>query len=210
MSKITTYPLCWPDNVARTTPGARHWPQFKERSIASGVDMIRSEINRLNQRHWDYNDPTVIISSNLRQRQDGLPASGQSEPPDTGIAVYFTLRFQAGGKWRERPCVMTCDKWNKVNYNLAAIAKDIEAQRARERWGCTNIEQAFRGYLAIPERCGVLPWWETLGVPSTASAEQVKDAYKEKAKTTHPDKGGNREAWDSICRAYDQGLASFK
>lgn len=172
--------------------------------------MVRQEINRLNGRSWDYNDPSVIISSNLRQRLDGLPVSGQSEPADTGIAVYFKLRFVVNGRWQERPCVLSCDKWSKVNWNLTAIAKDIDAQRARERWGCTNVEQAFRGYLAIPERCGGKSWWDELGIPSNANAVQVRDAYHAKAKTAHPDVGGSREEWDKIQRAYDQGMASFR
>lgn len=210
MKGITSYPLCWPDNVARTIPGRRSWPQFNERSITNAVNYIRSEINRLNDRNWDFQDENVIISSNLRQRLDGLPAGNQGEPADTGIAVYFQLRFIINGKWQQRPCVMTCDKWNKVNYNLTAIAKDIEAQRARQRWGCTNIEQAFRGYLAIPEKCGGKSWWDELGVSPNANAVQVRDAYFAKAKTAHPDVGGNREEWDKVQRAYEQGMASFR
>jgi hypothetical protein len=196
--------------VARTLPHTRTWPQFVERTIAYAVKDVREEINRLNERHFAFDDESLIISSNLRQRHDGLPVSGQMEPADTGIAVYFKLRFAQNGKWRERPCVLSCDKWNKVNYNLTAIAKDINAQRARQRWGCTNVEQAFRGYLAIPERCGGKAWWDELGITPLSSAEQVKDAYHTKAKTAHPDVGGNRDDWDKIQRAYDQGMASFR
>ena len=210
MSAITRNPLCWPDNVARTAPHNRGTPHFAERSIASAASFVRAEINRLNGRRWDYQDESVIVSSNLELRLDGLPRSNQNEPVDTGAAVYFELRFARNGKWHERPCVLTCDKWRKVSDNLHAIAKDIEAQRARQRWGCTNIEQAFRGYLAIPEKCGGLSWWELLNVPSTAGEQVIRDRFKALAKIAHPDVGGNRDEWDRLQSAYDQALAGFR
>ncbi len=210
MSEITAHPLYWPDNVPRTVPHQRTWPQFQERTIASAVGMILAEINRLNGRRWDYEDPSVIVSTNVKPKLSGGPASNAPEPADTGVAVYFKLRIYTGGKWFERPCVMTCDRWMKVNLNLIAIAKDIEAQRARLRWGCTNIEQAFRGYVAIPEKCGGASWWVTLGVPSTATSDQVDAAYKKAAKIHHPDVGGDVEQWTKIRQAYDQAQALFR
>lgn len=206
MSEITRNPLCWPDNVGRTAPHNRTYPQFSEKTITFSVNEVLREINRLNRRQWDFDDPTAIISSNLKLRQDGQPRGDQGEPTDPGVAVYFTLRFPVAGKWRERPCVLTCDRWTKVSWNLYAIAKDIEAQRGRERWGCTSLEQAFRGYLAIPERCGDAPWWTILGMSSTANREQIKDHFKTLAKAHHPDKGGERSQWDRLQRAFDQAM----
>ncbi len=206
---ITRYPLAWPDNVARRAPHQRLRPQFAEWSIASATAQVLMEVNRLNGLRWDFHDDSVVVSTNLRLRADGLPRSDQSEPADGGAAVYFDLRFSRGGKALKRPCVLSCDKWIKVAWNLYAIAKDIEAQRARQRWGCTNIEQAFRGYLAIPERCGGPSWWELLGVPASSSPDAIKDAYKVKAKTAHPDAGGNAEDWARLQQAYEQALGQF-
>ncbi len=210
MSSITRYPLCWPDNVARLAPQRRSRPRFEERSIAAATSLVLAEINRLNTRCWDYQDESVVISTNLRLRQDGLPRSDQGEPADTAAAVYFTLRFQRNGRWHERPCVLSCDKWIKVSWNITAIGKDIEAQRARERWGCTNLEQSFRGYLAIPERCGGVSWWEMLKVPSSAGPDAIQAAYKASAKTSHPDVGGNVEEWTRLQAAYDQAMGQFR
>lgn len=210
MSEITRNPLCWPGNVPRTLPQNRTHAQFAERSVDQAARELLAEINRLNQRRWDYKDESVIVSTNIRLRQDGLPLSNQAQPADTGAAVYFTLRFLKNGRWVERPCVLSCDKWNKVGYNLTAIAKDIEAQRARDRWGATTIEQAYRGYLALPASCGAVSWWVLLGLPSTASQETIKEAYRVKALSAHPDKGGDREAWDKLSAAYDEALTQFR
>lgn len=210
MNEITRNPLCWPDAVPRTAPHRRGNPQFNERTLAVAAEFVRSEINRLNNRRWHSNDESVIISSNLKLKNDGTPYSQQGEPADTGIAVYFTLRINRNGKIMERPIVMSCDKWRKTTDNLYAIGKDIEAQRARDRWGCTNYEQAFRGYLAIPERCGGPAWWETLGIKPDAAREIIEAAFKSKVKVFHPDKGGTDHGFAKLTEAYEQAMAQFR
>lgn len=205
---LTRYPLCWPDNVARTAPHNRAYPLFYERTVAVAVDQVLAEINRINDRDWRYADEDVIVSTNLRSTLAGRPMSNGAEPPDTGVAVYFQLRFARNGKWFKRPVVMTCDRWLKVNLNLTAIAKDIEAQRARLRWGTTTVEQAFQGYVAIPEKCGGFSWWERLGVRSDSGRDEIKEAYRVKAMIGHPDKGGDPEEWHKIQLAYDQAMGA--
>ncbi len=206
---ITKSPLCWPDAVPRTAPHRRGSPKFDDRSLDQAARFTIHEINRLNKRRWDYQDENVIISSNLKLRQDGLPLSNQPEPADSGIAVYFTLKINRNGKLIERPIVMSCDKWKKPADNLYAIGKDIEAQRSRERWGCTNYEQAFRGYLAIPERCGGKAWWETLGILPSANRDTVEQAYKIRAKVAHPDTAGTNGEFVALKEAFDQAMAQF-
>jgi hypothetical protein len=208
MSEITNYPLCWPNNVPRVAPHSRGCPNFQISSVASAVQLVLAEINRLNNRRWDYKDASVVVSTNVRPTLAGLPASNQAEPADTGVAIYFTLRFAVNGRQFERPTVLTCDKWRKTADNIKAIAKDIEAQRARQRWGCTSIEQAFQGYRAIPEKCGGPSWWALLAIPSTATKEQIKDRFRELAKTAHPDKGGSPDQWNVLQQAYDQAMAA--
>ena len=207
MGDITKWPLCWPDNIARTPPHQRTHARFGDWSIASATSFVLQEINRLNGNpHWS-DDGSIIISSNLRYKRDGTPFSDQAEPADPGIAIYFELQFERGGKIHKRPVVLSCDRWNRVAWNIYAVGKDIEAQRGRHRWGCTNVEQAFRGYLAIPERTGGQSWWEVLGILSTASETEVRDAFRVKALTEHPDKGGTQSGWLKLQEALEQALS---
>lgn len=210
MNTITKTPLTWPDSVARTAPHTRGNPRFKARTLAAAADFVLQEINRLNGRWHGYDDVSVIISSNLKYKVDNTPYSQQQEPADSGIAVYFTLCFTRNGKNVERPIVMSCDKWSRTADNLYAIGKDIEAQRARDRWGCTNVEQAFRGYLAIAEKCGGLSWWDTLQIKPDASRDVIEAAYRKLVKQSHPDAGGSAENFSKLKEAYDQAIAQCK
>ena len=46
-------------------------------------------------------------------------------------------------------------------------------------------------------------YYEVLGVKSTASANQIKKAYRDKARILHPDKGGDEEQFKRLVHAYE-------
>lgn len=209
MGEIRRYPLHWPDNVGRTRPSDRGRPKFDVKTIAEAVAFVLAEINRLNGYRWDYPDENVIISTNIRPTLAGTPSSTVGEPSDPGVAVYFRLSLTRDRK-HQRLIVLTCDKWVRASWNLYAIGKDIEAQRARHRWGCTNVEQAFRGYTAIPERTGGGSWWEVLGISPEATQDEIREAYRIKALTEHPDKGGTNERFARLQECLDQAMAKFR
>lgn len=75
MPEITRNPLCWPDSVARVAPHNRGTPRFGERSLAVSAAFVLAEINRLNNRHHDHFDESVVISSNVKYKADGTPYS---------------------------------------------------------------------------------------------------------------------------------------
>ena len=45
--------------------------------------------------------------------------------------------------------------------------------------------------------------YKTLGVAKTATADEIKKAYRTLAKEHHPDRGGNREAFQQLTLAYN-------
>lgn len=44
--------------------------------------------------------------------------------------------------------------------------------------------------------------YDILGVPRDATPDQIRDAYRRKAKETHPDKGGTDESFQKVGKAF--------
>lgn len=124
----------------------------------------------------------VVLSTNLELRLDGkLRSSRGLNLPDPGAALYFNR----DGK----PLCMPCDRWDRVEDNVYAIAKHIEAMRGMERWGVGTTEQAFAGYKALPEG---EKWWDVLDLaPGQRNAEMVRSKYRGLAMQVHQSGAGD-------------------
>ena len=46
--------------------------------------------------------------------------------------------------------------------------------------------------------------WETLGITARATAEELKRAFRQRALATHPDRGGDAEAFRQVQRAFKE------
>lgn len=190
---IDAYPLQWAPGWKRS--GAQEYSRFGKFSF----EYVRKEVLReLDLLGAD----NIVISSNLKLRQDGYPYSGQRQPEDTGVAVYFKLD--------ENDQCVPCDKWVKVEDNLWAVAKTINALRGIERWGAKEmVNAAFRGFKALPESVIITPqmaraWYEVLEVSQDASMDVIEAVYKRLLHRVHPDKGGTAEAFTELQTAFKQ------
>lgn len=184
------YPLQWPPSWKRSNnPETSRFGSWNSKpSIAKASQEIQLELNR-------FGATEIIISTNLKYRQDGLPYSNQRQPDDKGVAVYFIKDGQQ--------LVIACDTFDKIGCNLWAIGKSIGAIRAIERWGCSEIvAKAFTGFLALAETTQE-NWWNVLEVSETATADEIKKAYHRLAKVYHPDKGNDGSHFVKIKKAYE-------
>lgn len=187
------FPLAWPAGWPRAT--RRQNAPF-QMSLAGARDHLMNELRRIGARY-------VVLSSNLTLRQDGLPYANQRQPEDPGVAVYF--------QWRGKQMTFACDRWSKVEHNVRAIGKTVEALRGIERWGASDMmERAFSAFEALPPPGGVvtLSCWDILGLEPGADRAAIERAYRDQAKAAHPDRGGTREEWDRLRDAYEQALAA--
>ena len=195
---IEAYPLQYPAGWQRSTS----WKisKFGNYTFEQMRTEVLRELKLLGARD-------VIISSNLKLRQDGYPYSSQAQPEDRGIAVYFTLDG-------EQQCI-PCDRWHRVEDNLRAIVKTVEALRGIERWGAKDmVSAAFRGFKALPTSFEMpassrpkRAWFDVLGVKETANAIEVKSAYRNGLKLLHPGMGGNSADFQEFKAAYEEWLA---
>jgi hypothetical protein len=159
-------------------------------SFAAARDGLLNELRLLGARD-------VIISSNVPLRRDGLPHATQRDPDDPGVCVYFTL----DGEERALPC----DRWLTVKDNLRALQHTVAALRGLDRWGSPGlVNAAFAGFAALPESTATPAWWDRLGVSRDASKEAIDQAFRRLAFETHPDAGGDTEAFLAVQDAYRQ------
>ena len=192
---VTSSPLYWPPGWKRT--------EFRTRSRFGRCSMNDATCETLDElARMGIEDFNVIVSTNVALRLNGLPYSNQRAPEDPGVSVWFSIDGE------ER--VLACDRWDKVEHNLRAIAKHIDALRGMDRWGVGSLEQAFRGYTALPAGDEPRPWRTVLGMHPGISAnrEAVAIYYKRRAIECHPDTGGSVEKWHELAAAYKEAVAA--
>ncbi len=194
--KIEAYPLCWPSG----------WPRaVRRREAAYRLDYSKA-LRHLVDELRKMGVARVVISTNLRLRQDGFPYADEvwRKIDDPGVAVYFERAGEAQ--------VLACDKWNKTGDNLRAIGLTVEALRGIDRAGASELlDRAFTGFKALPPEGGTDTgrWWMVLGVSEDAPLGVAKAAYRRLAEQLHPDRGGDHGAMAMVNRAWEQYKTKF-
>lgn len=187
------YPLKWPAGRERTPSWKRQSARF-DCTIAQARDGLGVEIERLGGRY-------PVISSNLELRLDGQPRGDRRSPSDPGVAVYF--------EYKGRGMCFACDRWQKVEHNLRAIAKTIEAMRGITRWGTGEmLDRAINAFQALEAPGAKRSWREVLGLQQHRAVDRdtIQGAWKYLAAKHHPDAGGDPAKMSEINVARDEAL----
>jgi hypothetical protein len=118
----------------------------------------------------------------------------------------MTLAWPSTSRSREKSGAFACDQWDKVEDNILAIAKAIEAIRGIERWGTGDmVEAAFAGFVFLPSPDD---WRSELGHPKTRA--EAEAAYRQRSRTAHPDvPGGSHERMARLNRAREAARAAL-
>lgn len=188
------YPLSWPAGWKRTS--FRTHSQFRV-SEHRALSDLEHEVEMLG-------GTDLIISTNIRLRNDGLPYSSQKRLEDPGVAVYF--------KMDGKDVTMAADQYVEIGDNYRAIGKTIECLRGIKRYGASDLlERAFMGFTQIthvPEP----EWWQVLGFEQdeTLDLEFVRCRFHELAKEHHPDSGGDPEMMKLINAAWAKAQKDLK
>lgn len=147
------------------------------------VGRLREQVSAITRPGQNWRARELTLSTNFELRVDGRPRRDRSRPADQAVAFYFELD--------DEPLLLACDRFDRIEDNIAAIAAHIDALRGQERWGVADLKQAFAGHVALP---APEKWWQVLGVSQHASAEEVDRAWRDKMQAAHPDRAGGSEA----------------
>jgi len=198
---ITASPLTWPEGWKRNKVKISSRFSTKRNqgygrdniTIAKAVNFILDELQRMGIPDWN-----IIISTDLRLRNDGLPYSSQRSPEDVGAAVW----------WKDDDIqrVIALDKYDRIADNIYAIGKTIEALRGIERWGGGEIlDRTFTGFASLPGPDHVIArsWHDVLDYYGD-DINEANESYKRARNKAHPDKGGSTEQFHEINSAWEQ------
>lgn len=179
------YPLSWPDGFPRT---AKAESSRFDTSLAKALDNVQRALAAF-AKDSGKKLTDIIISSNY--------SLTDQRPKDAGVAVYFT--------WdNERTCIPV-DRYAKVEDNLQAIYRCIEAKRTMLRHGGINlVKAAFRGYAALPPPAAK-DWRDVLG-KDLKTLDEARRQYRFLMRVAHPDKGGDPVRAAEVNEAWEQAL----
>lgn len=201
---ITASPLCWPPGWKREKKQIRSrfgtWK--KPVTIYAATTLILDQLRLMTPKVPSWN---VIISTDLRLRNDGLPYSGQREPDEKGAAVWWRPNQDS-----EEMKVLALNKYDRIADNLYAIGKTLESLRSIERWGSGEIiERTFTGFVALPYITTPQPWRDVLGFEGN-DIVGAEEAYRRARSKAHPDKGGSTELYQAVIDAWSQAINELK
>lgn len=94
--------------------------------------------------------------------------------------------------------------------NAANQANGTAQQQAQQAWqGDFRFNFGFdpAAEAAAREALEDPPWCKVLGLPKTATKEEIKAKYRELAKVHHPDAGGNATKFQEIKNAYEEAIS---
>lgn len=182
---IAAFPLTWPDFIPRRTR-QRESGRFKT-TLAGALKNVETSLRLFGS---DSGRPlrNIILSSNC--------TLGVSRPVDPGVAAWFT--------WDDEQICIPVDRYDTPESNLQAIHHILEARRVELRHGTLALVKAtFRGFRALPAPRG---WRQVLGFESsTPTLAIVKERYRSRASSAHPDReGGSHDAMAELNAALVQ------
>lgn len=197
------FPLAWPAGWPRTDTYRRQEARFNTK-FAKARDGLLHELHLMGARY-------PVLSTNIPLRRDGLPYASQANPDDPGVAVYF--------EWKGKSMTFACDRWRKVEDNVQAVRKTVEAIRGIERWSASDMmERAFQGFEALPApgEQPKRPWRDVLlvkGLNSSIPAVALVGAeasYRTLARERHPDQGGDETQMAELNIAIEQARKELR
>ncbi|WP_248516415.1 DnaJ domain-containing protein [Salinarchaeum laminariae] len=147
---------------------------------------------------------TGRLTERLRQ-QARHGAGGETAGQRRRRASATGFGPQNDGRWRERGTDWR-DKRRRAQRRTEAGRRGARGRRTRRR-GFGTEAGGSAGYYgqASSAQAGMSPDRArgVLGVRSDADADAVRDAYREKVKETHPDRGGSTESFKRVNEAYE-------
>lgn len=190
--------LDWPGDWPRTTPQEREKNRDFKASIATTTTELKKEMKRMGVDEWR----ASTGSGGSYTKSNGLPKY-DANPDDPG----FVLRWTDDGE----QFAVACDDYSRLRDNLRSVYLWVHETRMRSQRPVTTADAEFAA-ARLPSGDGkdavaaTAPPHEVLEVDPDAGEEIVQAAFRQKAKSAHPDQGGDPAEWQRLTDAKEAML----
>jgi len=188
----------WPAEFERTPPHERE-------PYSGGFRVTRSTAfqNVLDElRGWDGVTDVQLDSGAEHQKRDPNKPYANASYDDPGVVVRFTKDGEE--------MAAACDRWDNPRDNAQDLYHYLHETRMQEQRGTVTAQSEYEK-LRLPsgDEDAVTtepPAHRVLGVDPDAPEDEIRRAYRERAKETHADQGGSSEAFMRVKRAKERML----
>lgn len=208
----------WPDGIKvrpiEQWPWPAHLLEDEDRRRAPFSASWGSTLDLLDRELYQVDARTPVLQLALDEsafRLDGYPrAQARAEHP--GVILSFDRPRVAGGV---ESLSFPCDRFDRWQDNVRAIALALEALRKVDRYGITPNGEQYTGWRAIgsatpmPAGMTIDEAWSIIGSfgdrpisEQRTDPEQLRAALRKARGFAHPDRhDGDRTLWDQVEQA---------
>lgn len=191
----------WPAEFERTEPSKREsYPGGFRVTRATAFGNVLDELQT-----WDGVTDVQLDSGAEHQKRNPNKPYANGSYDDPGVVV----RFNKDGE----DMAAACDRWDNPRDNAQDLYHYLHETRMQEQRGTVTAESEYEK-LRLPSgdesaTAADPPPHAVLGVSRDASEQEVQEAFRERAKQTHADTGGDSEAFKRVKRAREELLSNL-
>ncbi|MFC4550094.1 MULTISPECIES: J domain-containing protein [Halorussus] len=194
-----TQELDWPAGFDRTNPADRTRNNRYEATLRDSIDDLEAELGRVGVDDW-----RLSTAARHQKRNPKYPYA-DANPSDPSAVVRWSMD---GAQY-----AVACDAYSRLRDNVRTLYLYVREKRKMEQRPVVTGESEFANARLPPgdsEADAVVarrPPHELLDVAPDAAEDVVKAAARQKLKEHHPDRGGDREAFQRVQEAREAMLS---
>lgn len=175
----------------------KEWLRKAKEQIKAKEDAIRAKEEALRRREAKEKERKAKTQDPEWQRKQAKRREQQAKREAQRQEFWARRRAEEEARWREEA--------ERSRREDEAFFKDMRA-RLEEAMRAAFGDRAGSGYSRsfVWPRPQAPQCWEVLGLPSTATAVELKKRYRELAKLFHPDRGGDEATFKKINDAHKE------
>jgi hypothetical protein len=155
--------------------------------------------------------PVCSITTTRRKRflwaawWSGPPTRDPFRKPDASVGGARTRADALGEAERAagRPLVEIDGRWARA-WSRVLVGQAAWSEREKQAVAEGETPHAQPPRLSV--KAAPVSIWSVLGVTAKATLEEIKRAFRARARETHPDHGGNAVAFRAVHAAYEEAV----